>query len=327
MMTCLVCGAGGAIGGHLARRLLDEGFSVRAVDIKPFQDWWQYHKEAENIQADLQQWPSCSTACEDIDYVYNLAAQMGGMGFIQNNRALCMLNVLINTHMLMAARNHDVKRYFFSSSACAYHALRQNDPHVAALKEEDVLVDGGYAPEVGYGEEKLFAELMCKYFTEDFGLETRVARFHNVYGPCSDWIGGREKAPAAICRKVAEAKLSGEHGYPIEVWGDGTCTRSFMWIGDCIEGIRRLMDSDVTQPLNIGSSELVTINQLIAQVESIAHVIVKCEYDLTKPQGVRGRNSDNRLIQRELGWEPTTPLREGLAKLYEWIRDEITKNK
>ncbi len=321
-MRVLVAGGGGMIGGHLVRRLLNDGHIVRAVDIKPVDEWWQVHAAADNYTADLRLWPACCVACDDIDHVYNLAADMGGMGFIERHKADCMLSVLINTNLLRAARKAGVKRYFFSSSACVYAADKQDRSDVTALKESDAYPA---MPEAGYGEEKLFSEQMCRYAMEDWGLETRVARFHNVYGPHGSWEGGREKAPAAICRKVAEAKLCGNH--VIDIWGDGTCTRSFMEIDDCIEGICRIMDSDIRYPINLGSSELVSVGQLVGIIEGIAGVKLKRRYDTSQPQGVQGRNSNNTLIKAELDWEPSTPLRDGLAKLYEWVESKVKENR
>ncbi len=320
-MRVLVCGAGGFIGGHLVRRLLDEGFQVRGADIKPKGQWFQWHDDAMNYaNTDLRLWPECAAVCEEVDYVYNLACDMGGMGFIENNKAACMLSVLINTHMLQAAHEAGVKRYFYSSSACVYAAGRQNALDMPALKEADAYPA---MPEDGYGWEKLFSERMCRHFTEDFGLETRVARYHNVYGPNGSWTGGREKAPAAICRKVIEAKRSGSNA--IDVWGDGTQQRSFMWIDDCLDLTRQLMDSDVTEPINIGSAEMVSVNQLIDIAEGIGGVKLARNYDMTKPQGVKGRNSDNTLINQLLGREPSTPLRDGLEKTYRWIESEMER--
>jgi nucleoside-diphosphate-sugar epimerase len=244
---------------------------------------------------------------------------MGGMGFIENNKALCMLSVLINTHLLMAARDHAVERFFYSSSACVYNAEKQKSPDVAPLKEEDAYPA---MPEDGYGWEKLFSERMCRHFREDFGIQTRVARFHNVYGPYGTYDGGREKAPAAICRKIAQAKLSGKH--EIEVWGDGTRTRSFQYIDDCLHGIQAIMASEILEPINLGSSELVTINQLVDIVEEIAGIHLKRKYNLSAPQGVNGRNSDNTKIKQYLGWEPSIPLRVGLEKTYAWIYDQMS---
>ena len=322
----VVCGAGGFIGGHLVRSLLDQGYRVRAVDIKPFSEWWQVHAGAVSIQcSDLRDPNECYEAVgqghlmENVaTRVYQLSADMGGMGFIENNKALCMLSVLINTQMLMAAKEFGVKRYFYSSSACVYAADKQKSFDITGLKEEDAYPA---MPEDGYGWEKLFSERMCRHFREDFGLQTRVARFHNVYGPNGSWTGGREKAPAAICRKVAEAKLSGKH--EIEIWGDGNQVRSFQWIDDCIRGINLLMDSDIVDPLNIGSSEKVTINQLVDLVEAIAGVKLERRYKLDAPKGVNGRNSDNTKIKALLNWEPSTPLCVGLEKTYRWVEEQV----
>ncbi len=317
----VVCGAGGFIGGHLVQALIQQGDRpVRAVDVKPLHEWYQVSPEAENLQLDLQEKAACETALYGASEVYNLAADMGGMGFIENNKALCMLSVLINTHLLMAARKYGVKRFFFSSSACIYPAYRQTTPDVVALKESDAYPA---MPEDGYGWEKLFSERMCRHYSEDFGLITRVARYHNVYGPHGTYEGGREKAPAAICRKVIEAKLSGKH--EIEIWGDGNQTRSFMYIDDCLKGTIDIMASDITEPLNLGSNQLVTINQLVDIVEDIAQIKLKRTYNLSAPKGVNGRNSDNTLIQELLGWQPSIRLEEGMEKTYRWIYDQMTK--
>src|SRR5947207_3425466 len=316
----LVTGAGGFIGGHLVAHLLREGEQVRAVDSKPFKEWYQLFPEAENLQLDLCGKDACERAVRNILLVYNLAADMGGMGFIENNKALCMLSVLVNTHMLMMAQEAGVSRFFYSSSACVYAADKQTDPNVTALKEEDAYPA---MPEDGYGWEKLFSERMCRHFREDFGVTTRVARFHNVYGPLGTYDGGREKAPAAISRKVIQAKLSGKH--EIEIWGDGHQTRSFMYIDDCLKGTQAILNSDILEPINLGSSELVTINGLVDMVENIAGIKLKRSYNLKAPKGVNGRNSDNALIQKYLGWEPNTRLRDGMEKTYAWIYDQMTK--
>lgn len=317
--TVLVAGGGGFIGGHLVGRLRDAGAAkIRSVDIKPLEEWYQVHEGVENVVLDLQDLGACRKAVAGTNVVYNLAADMGGMGFIETHKALCMLSVLINTHLLMAARDEGVRLYFYSSSACVYNADKQKDPNVTALKEEDAYPA---MPEDGYGWEKLFSERMCRHFTEDFGLETRVARFHNVYGPHGTWDGGREKAPAAICRKVIEAVRSGKH--EIEIWGDGHQTRSFMYIEDCLVGLDKIMSNPVTFPINLGSNELVSINQLVDIVEEIAGIRLERGYNLNAPKGVNGRNSDNTLIQETLGWQPCIPLREGMRKTYEWTLGEI----
>src|SRR5512138_442430 len=314
----LVAGGGGFIGGHLVNDLERRGMRVRAVDVKPLDDWYQVSPDAENLVLDLSEIDACRRAVAGAGWVYNLAADMGGMGFIETHKALCMLSVLINTHMLMASRDEGVERFFFSSSACVYAADRQTSPDVTALAEADAYPA---MPEDGYGWEKLFSERMCRHFREDFGIATRVARYHNVYGPSGTYDGGREKAPAAICRKVAEAKLTGKH--EIEIWGDGRQTRSFMYIDDCLYGTQRILNSGIVEPLNLGSSELVSINQLVDLVESIAGVQLKRHYNLSAPKGVNGRNSDNTRINHLLGWEPATRLRDGLEKTYAWIHDQI----
>jgi len=314
----VVTGAGGFIGGALVSDLRRRGFTrIRAVDIKPLEEWYQVSEGVENLVLDLNLKDRCDAVSQGAQQVFNLAANMGGMGFIENNKALCMLSVLINTHMLEAARNHGVQRYFYSSSACVYNADKQRDTNNPGLKEEDAYPA---LAEDGYGWEKLFSERMCRHFREDFGIETRVARFHNVYGPLGTWDGGREKAPAAICRKVIEAKLSGRH--EISIWGSGNQTRSFMYIDDCLKGIQSIMDSNILEPINLGSSEMVTINQLVDITEEIAGIKLKRSYDLSAPKGVNGRNSDNALIRKYLGWEPSTPLKVGMEKTYRWIHDE-----
>ena len=317
----VVCGAGGFIGGHLIADLLKQGQrDIRAVDLKPFDEWYQRFPPVENLQLDLQEKAACDRAAKGAQQIYNLAADMGGMGFIENNRCLCMLSVLINTHLLMSAKQVGAQRYFYASSACVYNADKQRDPNVTALKEEDAYPA---MPEDGYGWEKLFSERMCRHFREDFGIITRVARFHNVYGPHGTYDGGREKAPAAICRKVISAKLSGKH--EIEIWGDGHQTRSFMYIDDCLKGTQAIMSSDILEPINLGSSELVSINQLVDIVEQIAGLKLKRSYNLKAPKGVNGRNSDNTLIKKHLGWEPNTKLRDGLEITYRWIFDQMKK--
>ncbi len=316
--VALVAGGGGFIGGHLVGSLLASGFAVRAIDIKPLGAWEQLDRRAENIELDLSLLEACQTAVQGVSRVYNLASDMGGMGFIEDNKALCMLSVLINTNLLRAARQAGVERYFFSSSACVYAADKQTDPSNPGLKESDAYPA---MPEDGYGWEKLFSERLCRHFSEDFGLSTRVARFHNVYGPAGAWRGGREKAPAAICRKIAEAKLSGAH--EIEIWGDGRQTRSFMYIDDCVSGITRIMDSEIDQPVNLGSTELVSIDRLVTLVEEIAGITCRRTYDLSAPQGVTGRNSDNTLLLAHLGWEPRTPLRDGLQRTFDWIYELV----
>lgn len=316
----LVTGAGGFIGGHLVADLRRRGITgIRAVDIKPFDQWYQFFDDVESYEMDLQEKASCYQACEGVGEVYNLAADMGGMGYIENNKALCMLSVLINAHMLMAAKDCGVKRFFYASSACVYNAEKQRNPKVTPLKEDDAYPA---MAEDGYGWEKLFSERMCRHFTEDFSLYTRVARFHNVYGPHGTWEGGREKAPAAICRKIIDAKVNRHRA--IEIWGDGQQTRSFMWIDDCIQGIDLIMNREVPEPINLGSSELVTINDLVGIVEEIADVRLDRSYKLDAPKGVNGRNSDNTKIQQYLGWEPSTRLRDGMERTYRWIHDRYT---
>ena len=315
----LVTGAGGFIGGHLVRRLLELGYGdVRAVDITPLGEWHQLDSRAENVRGDLRQRDACDAAAAGRAFLFNFAADMGGMGFIETHKADCMVSVLINTNLLLAARDAGARRYFFASSACVYAADRQRDSDVVALRETDAYPAD---PEDGYGWERLFSERMCRHFMEDYGLEARVARFHNIYGPHSAYQGGREKAPAAICRKVIEAQQSGS--LEIEIWGDGSQMRSFTYIDDCIEGTLRLMSSDVRQPLNVGSSEVVSINELVSLVEHLAGVTLSRRYKLDAPMGVRGRNSDNSLICEKLGWEPSTPLLTGMQATYEWIRSEM----
>jgi GDP-D-mannose 3', 5'-epimerase len=314
----LVAGAGGFIVGHLVGELLQRGANVRAVDRKPLEEWFQLHGEAGNAVLDLSLRESCIEAVDGVADVYNLAADMGGMGFIEENKALCMLSVLINTHMLMAAEAVSVERFFYSSSACVYTASKQTSPGVTALREEDAYPA---EPEDGYGWEKLFSERMCRHFLEDFGLETRVARYHNVYGPYGSWKGGREKAPAAICRKVAEAVQTGTD--EIEVWGDGKQTRSFMYVDDCVRGTIEVLEGPRVDPINLGSAELVTVDQLVDTVEEIAGARLGRNYNTDAPQGVRGRNSDNTRFRETYGWEPSISLRQGLEKTYQWISAQL----
>jgi len=315
----VVTGAGGFIGGHLVGELRRRRHArIRAVDVKPFEQWFQRFPDADNRCLDLRRLDACHEAAAGARAIYNLASDMGGMGFIETHKAECMLSVLINTHMLLAARDAGAERYFYSSSACVYAADKQTTAAVTPLKEEDAYPA---MPEDGYGWEKLFGERMCRHFREDFGLETRVARYHNVYGPHGTYDGGREKAPAAICRKVIAAKLAGAG--EIEVWGDGRQTRSFMYIDDCLYGTCALMASDLHEPINLGSDELVTIDQLIDIVEEIAGVRLTRRYRLDAPLGVRGRSSDNARIHQALGWAPSTRLRDGMERTYRWIYDQM----
>jgi nucleoside-diphosphate-sugar epimerase len=316
----VVTGGGGFIGGHLVAELQRRGFErIRSVDLKPLGRWYQQHDGVENVSADLREKDACYEAAKGATTVFNLAADMGGMGFIETHKADCMVSVLINTNLLLAARDHGVKRFMFGSSACVYAAGKQTDPNVTALEELDAYPA---MPEDGYGWEKLFSERMCRHFMEDYGISVRVPRFHNVYGPFGTFAGGREKAPAAVCRKVIEAQLDGTN--EIEIWGDGMQTRSFTYIDDTIEGLFRIIESDFTDPINLGSSQLVTINGLVDIVEGIAGVKLERKYNLSAPQGVRGRNSDNTLILEQLGWEPSISLEEGLEKTYHWIHDQMT---
>ena len=316
----LVAGAGGFIGGHLVETLLGQGHRVRAVDKKPQWQWYQRFGAAENLTLDLQEKAACIKAVNGCDWVYNLAADMGGMGFIELNKGLCMLSVLINTHLLQAAVRCGATRFFYASSACVYAGSKQKTTDNPGLKEEDAYPA---EPEDGYGWEKLFSERMCRHFREDFGLVTRSARFHNVYGPHGTYDGGREKAPAAICRKVIAAKMAGDHR--IEIWGDGKQTRSFTYITDCLHGIQAIMNSEILYPINLGSSEMVSINQLVDIVEEIAGVRLERNYKLDAPKGVRGRSSDNTLILKELDWQPSTALRDGMERTYAWIHDQMLK--
>jgi len=321
MKKVVVTGAGGFIAGHLAMELKKMGYQVKAVDIKPVNEWYQLDPEIENLVLDLRIKDHCYKAVKGVHEVFNLAADMGGMGFIETHKADCMLSVLINTLMLMASRECGIERYFYSSSACVYNAEKQTDPNNPGLKESDAYPA---MAEDGYGWEKLFSERMCHHFMEDYGLPARIARYHNVYGPFGTYDGGREKAPAAICRKVLENELYGNN--EIIIWGDGEQTRSFMYIDDCIKGSLDIMYSNIEEPINLGSSEMVSINELVDIVEDIAGTKLKRKYDLNAPKGVRGRNSDNALIKQYLNWEPGVPLREGMKKTYHWIREQMIKD-
>jgi len=318
MKKIVVAGAGGFIGGHLVKELRKKDQQVRAVDIKPLKEWYQVFPDVDNHVLDLRLKDNCYTAVNGYNEVYNLAADMGGMGFIENNKAACMISVLINTHLLMATRDCGLERFFYASSACVYNGEKQTDTENPGLKESDAYPA---LAEDGYGWEKLFSERMCRHFTEDYDLITRVARFHNVYGPHGTYDGGREKAPAAICRKVIDAELNGKK--EIIIWGDGHQTRSFMYIDDCMKGIQDIMYSEINEPINLGSSEMVSINQLVDIVEEIAGYKMRRKYDLNAPKGVRGRNSENTLIKKYLGWEPSIPLKKGMKKTYEWIKEEM----
>ena len=314
MKNYLVVGAGGFIAGHLVNRLLIEGCKVKTVDIKPLAFWFQKNDMAQNFSLNMSDYANCERMTENVDYVLNLACNMGGIGFIENNKAECMLSVLINTHLLKACLKNKVKKYFFSSSACVYNTNLQKDPNIKGLKEDDAYPA---MPEDGYGWEKLFSERMCKHFTEDFKLETKVARFHNIYGPFGTFDGGREKAPAALCRKIIEAKINNKKN--IEVWGDGNQTRSFLYIDDCVDAILKLFHSNFKDPINIGSEEKVSINQLIDIIENIANIRLARQYQLDKPKGVNGRSSNNDLIKKVLNWNYNYSLKVGIEKTYSWI--------
>ena len=321
----VVTGAGGFIGGSLIRSLHERGFSrIRAVDKKPLPEWYQRVPGVECLCLDLSHRKNCERAVEGAVEVYNLAADMGGMGFIERFRIECLRSILINTHMIEAAYRADVARYFFSSSACVYNTDLQKRPGVRALTESDAYPA---MAERGYGWEKLMSEMFCQEYWAERGLKTFIARFHNVYGPHGTWDGGREKAPAALCRKVIEAKEKGQNW--IEIWGDGTRTRSFMFIDDCVKGIDRIMHCEdlIATPINLGSSELVSVNDLVTIIEGIAGVKLERRYDLSAPKGVGGRNSDNTMIKRVLGWEPSTSLRDGLRKTYAWIEEQYADRK
>ena len=317
-MKYLICGAGGFIGGHLVKDLMNEGHEVVCADIKPIEFWFQLFEENKNYSLDLKEYENCLKVTEGVDLIYNMACNMGGMGFIENNKADCMLSVLINTNLLRASLVHKIKKYFFSSSACVYNGTKQEKIFIEGLKESDAYPA---EPEDGYGWEKLFSERMCRHFTEDFGLETRVIRYHNVYGPLGTYDGGRDKAPAALSRKIALAKMNNEK--EIEVWGDGKQTRSFMYIDDCLVGTKKIFNSDLKDVYNLGSNEQVSINQMIDVIEEIADYKVVRKYLLDKPLGVRGRSSDNTKIQADLNWAPSITLKDGLKKTYKWIENHI----
>ncbi len=317
----LICGSGGFIGGHLANYFLNNfDYEVICADIKPKDNWFQLFNKNKNFSLDLKNYENCTRVTEGVEHVFNMACNMGGMGFIENNKAECMLSVLITTNLLRASVENKVKKFFFSSSACVYNAAKQLKTFVPGLKETDAYPA---EPEDGYGWEKLFSERMCRHFSEDFGLETRVARYHNVYGPLGTYGGGREKAPAALCRKIINAKINKEK--TIDVWGDGEQTRSFMFIDDCLEGTLKVFNSDFRDPFNVGSDEQVTINQMIKIIEEIAEYKVEKNYLLDKPKGVRGRSSDNAFIKEKLNWSPSIKLKKGLEKTYKWIFNEIAK--
>ena len=318
----LVVGAGGFIGGHLTNRLLKDGNSIIATDIKPKEYWFQDFENAKNFYStDMKDINNCRNVTEGIDYVFNMACNMGGMGFIENNKAECMQSVLINTNLLISCKENGIKKYFFSSSACAYNTSKQQKVFINGLKEEDAYP--AY-PEDGYGWEKLFSERMCRHFMEDYGIQVRIARYHNIYGPYGTYDGGREKSPAALCRKVFKAKKNNEK--KIEVWGDGMQTRSFLYIDDCIDGTLRLFNSNYSEPVNIGSDEQVSINQMIEIIEDVSGT-KKLErvYQLDKPKGVRGRSSNNDLVKKVLNWSFKIKLKEGLKKTYDWISGEMSK--
>ena len=318
----LVVGAGGFIAGHLIKRLLENGNSITATDIKPKEFWFQDFDIVTNFYStDMKDITNCRKVTKNIDYVFNMACNMGGMGFIENNKAECMQSVLINTNLLISCKENKVQRYFFSSSACAYNTTKQQDVFIEGLKEQDAYPAD---PEDGYGWEKLFSERMCRHFMEDYGLEIRVARYHNIYGPFGTYDGGREKAPAALCRKIIQAKK--EKKNIIDVWGDGKQTRSFLYVDECVEGTLRLFESDYSDPINIGSDEQVSINQMIEMIEVISGVDkLNKNYQLDKPKGVRGRSSNNDLIKKVLNWSYKMSLKDGLSKTYKWINDEMSQ--
>ncbi len=318
----LIVGAGGFIGGHLVKRLLKDGNSIVAVDIKPKEYWFQDFEDCENhYSKDMKDIFNCRAVSKNIDFVFNMACNMGGMGFIENNKAECMQSVLINTNLLIACKENNIKKYFFSSSACAYNIGKQQEVFIDGLKEEDAYPAN---PEDGYGWEKLFSERMCRHFMEDYGIEVRIARYHNIYGPFGTYDGGREKAPAALCRKIYNAKKNDDPS--IAVWGDGKQTRTFLYVDDCVEGTLRLFESNYSEPVNIGSDEQVSINQMIEILEEIAGIEkLEKQYQLDKPKGVRGRSSNNELVKKVLNWSYKIKLKDGLERTYSWISNEISK--
>ena len=322
MKKILVTGAGGFIGGHLIKELQNRNYKVRAADIKPFSEWFQCSNNAENFVLDMSVKENCFKMADGVDGVINMACNMGGMGFIENNKAECMLSVLINTNLLRASHINQVKKFLFSSSACVYNIDKQKNTNTQGLREDESYP--AY-PEDGYGWEKLFSERMCRHFKEDFNLDVRIVRLHNVYGHLGTYSGGREKAPAAICRKIAEAKINNSD--TIDVWGDGEQTRSFMFIDDCIEGLLKIFNSDYSEPINLGSTEQVSINNLVNKIETIANYKINKNYLIDKPKGVRGRSSDNSLIKKTINWEPNITLSEGLKITYEWIFEQISSKK
>ena len=318
----LICGAGGFIGGHLASKFSkDNNIELVCADIKPIEYWFQNFDKVKNFSLDLKDYDNTLKVCDGADYIFNFACNMGGMGFIENNKAECMLSVLINANLLRAAKENKSKKYFFSSSACVYNGSKQNQTFIEGLKETDAYPAD---PEDGYGWEKLFSERMCRHFTEDFGLETRVVRYHNIYGPLGTFDGGREKAPAALCRKIINAKKNNVN--KIDVWGDGEQTRSFLYIDDCIKGTLDVFNSDSSEVYNIGSEEQVSINQMIKMIEEIAEFEVKKNYQLDKPKGVRGRSSDNSYVTKKIGWKSENSLKDGLTKTYKWIEQQINSS-
>ena len=318
----LVTGAGGFIGGHIVKKLISDGHNVTCADIKPLDHWFQIHEDSKNICLDLRNLNNCESIVDGNEFVINMACNMGGIGFIEWNKADCMVSVLINTHLLMACKKFNVKKYFFSSSACAYNKDLQQSSFIKGLKEEDAYPGN---PEDGYGWEKLFSERMCRHFNEDFEIDTKVARYHNIYGPLGTYDGGREKSPAALCRKIVNAKINGLTN--IEVWGDGNQTRSYLFIDDCVTSTLKLFNSNFHGPINIGSEEQVSINQMIEIIQDIADFKVDKTYNLEMPVGVIGRSSNNDKIKSELNWEPSISLHEGLEQTYRWIYDMMVGQK